>query len=125
MSGYYSKDAIIEFAYLRGTNVGYFAASVGILTAFMTAIYSWRLIFKTFHGKYNNVKLSKSDIHDSGFIIIIPLAILVLGSIFSGFIFKDFLIGENYLSFWMSSILIVHEFDHFKFQLLFCLSHLF
>ncbi len=112
LSGYYSKDAIIEFAYLRGTNVGYFAASVGILTAFMTAIYSWRLIFKTFHGKYNNVKLSKSDIHDSGFIIIIPLAILVLGSIFSGFIFKDFLIGENYLSFWMSSILIVHEFDH-------------
>ena len=35
LSGYYSKDAIIEFAYLRGTNVGYFAASVGILTAFM------------------------------------------------------------------------------------------
>ena len=55
LSGYYSKDAIIEFAYLRGSNVGYIcAAFVGIITAFLTAIYSWRLIFKTFHGKFNN-----------------------------------------------------------------------
>jgi len=46
LSGYYSKDAIIEFAYLKGNTVGYFACFVGILTALLTAIYSWRLIFK-------------------------------------------------------------------------------
>jgi len=59
LSGYYSKDAIIEFAYLKGTNIGYFAAGIGIITAVLTAIYSWRLIFKTFHGNFNNKSLSK------------------------------------------------------------------
>ena len=54
LSGFYSKDAIIEFAYLRGNSVGMYAAYVGIFTAFLTSIYSWRLIFKTFHGSYNN-----------------------------------------------------------------------
>ena len=48
LSGFYSKDAIIEFAYLKDTSVGYYASAVGIFTAFLTAIYSWRLFFKTF-----------------------------------------------------------------------------
>ena len=54
LSGFYSKDAIIEFAYLKGNTTGYYAAGIGIITAFLTSIYSWRLIFKTFHGDYNN-----------------------------------------------------------------------
>jgi NADH-quinone oxidoreductase subunit L len=48
LSGFYSKDAIIEFAYLRDNTTGYYAAGIGIFTAFLTSIYSWRLIFKTF-----------------------------------------------------------------------------
>ena len=111
LSGYYSKDAIIEFAYLKGTNIGYFATSVGIITAFLTAIYSWRLILKTFHGKFNNKSLSKSEIHESGMVIIFPLAILMLGSIFAGFLFKDFLIGYHYVDFWKDSILILQTFN--------------
>ncbi len=112
LSGYYSKDAIIEFAYLKNTNIGYIAAAVGIITAFLTAIYSWRLIFKTFHGKYNNKNLQKSEVHDSGLIITFPLLILVLGSIFVGFIFRDFLIGHDYINFWKDSILVLQKFDH-------------
>ena len=112
LSGYYSKDAIIEFAYLSGSNIGYIAAGVGILTAFLTAIYSWRLIFKTFHGKFNNQKVSQSDAHESEAIIIIPLACLVLGSIFAGFLFKDFLIGHNFMDFWKSSIFFLKDVDH-------------
>ncbi|SVB26920.1 uncharacterized protein METZ01_LOCUS179774, partial [marine metagenome] len=57
LSGFYSKDAIIEFAYLRGNSIGYYAATIGIFTALLTSIYSWRLIFKTFHGSYNSKKL--------------------------------------------------------------------
>ncbi len=112
LSGYYSKDAIIEFAYLSGTNIGYMAACVGIITAFITAIYSWRLIFKTFHGKFNNQKLSQSDIHDSETVILIPLACLVVGSIFVGFLFKDLLIGHEFKIFWKSSILFLRDIDH-------------
>mgnify|MGYP001449377062 CR=1 FL=1 len=112
LSGYYSKDAIIEFAYLSGTNVGYSAAAIGIFTAILTALYSWRLIFKTFHGKFNNQKLSKSEVHESEMVIIIPLAILVLGSILAGLLFKDFLIGKNFLDFWKNSIFFLNEIDH-------------
>ena len=112
LSGFYSKDAIIEFAYLSHTNVGYFATAIGIITALLTAIYSWRLIFKTFHGKFNNQNLSKSEIHESSLSITIPLGFLVIGSIFSGFLFKDFLIGHDYADFWGSSILLLKQFDH-------------
>src|SRR5262249_34846675 len=50
-AGYYSKDVIIESAYASGSDVGRFAFWMGIAAAFMTAFYSWRLLFLTFHGK--------------------------------------------------------------------------
>ncbi len=112
LSGYYSKDAIIEFAYLSGTKIGYLAAIIGIFTAFLTTIYSWRLIFKTFHGKFNNQKVSQSDIHDSEITILLPLVVLVLGSIFVGFLFQDLLIGHNFTNFWNNSILFLKEVNH-------------
>ena len=105
LSGFYSKDAIIEFAYLRGNTVGYYAAGVGILTALLTSIYSWRLIFKTFHGSYNNNKIKIEEIHESPIIMLLPLIVLAIGSIFVGFLFKDLFIGyggEN--NFWSESI---------------------
>ena len=108
LSGFYSKDAIIEFAYLRGNSIGYFAAAIGIITAFLTAIYSWRLIFKTFHGSYNNKNLSISNMHESPMVMIIPLIILAIGSIFSGFLFKDLFIGaESAANFWKNSIMFL------------------
>ena len=105
LSGFYSKDAIIEFAYLNGNGLGLLAAYVGIFTAFLTAIYSWRLIFKTFHGSYENKKLKIETMHESPYVMLIPLVILAIGSIFSGFLFKELFIGlnsDNY--FWMDSI---------------------
>ena len=105
LSGFYSKDAIIEFAYLRGNTVGYYAAGVGILTALLTSIYSWRLIFKTFHGDYNNKKTNIDEMHESPLVMLLPLFILAIGAIFAGFLFKDLFIGhsgEN--SFWGDSI---------------------
>ena len=105
LSGFYSKDAIIEFAYLRGNTVGYYAAGVGILTALLTSIYSWRLIFKTFHGTYNNKKLKIEEMHESPMVMLIPLIVLAIGAIFAGFLFKDLFIGhggENH--FWGESI---------------------
>ena len=48
LSGFYSKEAIIEFAFFKNTLLGNYAVSIGILTAFLTSIYSWRLFFITF-----------------------------------------------------------------------------
>ena len=105
LSGFYSKDAIIEFAYLKGNTTGYYAAGIGIFTAFLTSIYSWRLIFKTFHGQYNNKDVKIEETHESPLVMLIPLVILSIGAIFAGFLFKDLFIGhggEN--SFWAESI---------------------
>ena len=105
LSGFYSKDAIIEFAYLSGSSTGYFAAGIGIFTAFLTSIYSWRLLFKTFHGNYNNKSIDRSSMHESPLIMTIPLIILAIGAIFSGILFKDLFIGvEASENFWKDSI---------------------
>jgi len=111
LSGYYSKDAIIEFAYLKGTTLGYTAAGIGILTAFLTAIYSWRLIFKTFHGKYNNKNSTLSKIKDSSLIMLIPTSFLAIGAVFAGMIFKDIFIGNN-INFWNESIFFLKFIEH-------------
>jgi NADH-quinone oxidoreductase subunit L len=101
LSGFYSKDAIIEFAYLRDNTAGYYAAGIGIFTAFLTSIYSWRLIFKTFHGSYNNKSIKIEETHESPLIMLLPLIILSIGAIFAGFIFKELFFDTN---FWGNSI---------------------
>jgi NADH-quinone oxidoreductase subunit L len=101
LSGFYSKDAIIEFAYLRDNTTGYYAAGIGIFTAFLTSIYSWRLIFKTFHGSYNNKSIKIEETHESPLVMLLPLIILSIGSIFAGFIFKELFFDTN---FWGNSI---------------------
>ena len=105
LSGFYSKDAIIEFAYLRGNTTGYYAAGIGIFTAFLTSIYSWRLIFKTFHGEYNNKEIKIDETHESPIVMLIPLVLLSIGAIFAGFLFKELFIGYKGLNnFWRDSI---------------------
>ena len=110
LSGFYSKDAIIEFSYLKGSTIGYYAVLVGIITAVLTTIYSWRLILKTFHGKYNNKNNKISTIHESPKIMLIPAGILAAGAIFVGFIFKDIFIGNESSNFWNNSILFLYDF---------------
>ncbi|MDC0945635.1 NADH-quinone oxidoreductase subunit L [Candidatus Pelagibacter sp.] len=105
LSGFYSKDAIIEFAYLKGNTTGYYAAGIGIVTAFLTSIYSWRLIFKTFHGEYNNKNIKIEETHESPLIMLIPLVLLSVGAIFAGYTFKELFVGQGEASdFWESSI---------------------
>ena len=110
LSGYYSKDAIIEFAYLKGSTIGYYAAAVGVITAILTAIYSWRLIFKTFHGKYNNKENNLSSIHESPLIMLLPSCLLAIGAILTGVLFKEMFIGHDNSEFWSNSILFLGTF---------------
>ena len=107
LSGFYSKDAIIEFAYLKGTSVGYYASAIGIFTAFLTAIYSWRLFFKTFFGSYNNKSISIEKTHESPLVMIAPLIVLAIGAIFAGYFFKDLFLGND-TTYWGDSILFLN-----------------
>ena len=105
LSGFYSKDAIIEFAYLRGNTTGYYAAGIGIFTAFLTSVYSWRLIFKTFHGEYNNKNIKIEETHESPLVMLIPLFLLSIGAVFAGYIFKELFVGQSSANiFWQDSI---------------------
>jgi NADH-quinone oxidoreductase subunit L len=112
LSGFYSKDAIIEFAFFKSTSIGYYAMTIGIFTAFLTAIYSWRLFFITFHGNYKNKKMAIDKIHESPLIMLLPLIILALGALFAGYLFKEILIGHHYLDFWKNSIFFKKEIEH-------------
>ena len=112
LSGFYSKDAIIEFAYLKNSSLGNYAATVGIFTAFLTSIYSWRLFFKTFHGSYNNKKVLIDETHESPIIMLAPLFFLSIGAIFAGFYFKETFIGHHSNDFWQTSIFFLNEIEH-------------
>ena len=111
LSGFYSKDAIIEFAFFKGSNLGYLASVVAIFTALLTSVYSWRLIFKTFHGKYNNKKHTLSSIHESPLVMLIPSSLLAVGAILTGILFKNMFIG-NATEFWNNSILFLQVINH-------------
>ena len=112
LSGFYSKDAIIEFAYLKNSILGNYATVVGIFTAFLTSIYSWRLFFKTFHGTFKNKIVDFKELHESPLIMLFPLFLLSIGSLAAGFIFKETLIGNNSTNFWQSSIFFLEEIKH-------------
>ncbi len=112
LSGFYSKDAIIEFAYLSKSPLGNYAVFIGIFTALLTSIYSWRLFFKTFHGPYNNKSIAINDTHESPIIMLLPLLLLAIGAISAGYIFKETLIGHNSNEFWRSSIFFIEEIKH-------------
>ncbi len=115
LSGFYSKDAILEFTFMQGTNLGYLASFVGVITAILTSIYSWRLIFKVFHGEFNNKSLNIDTLHESPMVMLIPLFILSIGAIFSGYFFKEIFIGiSSSENFWKSSIFFLQplNFEH-------------
>ena len=110
LAGFYSKDAIIESAYFSKSLFAGYAFVIGLTTAFITSVYSWRLIFKTFHGKYNNA-MSFDKVHESGLVMIIPLIVLAIGAIFSGYVFHEIFIGEN-TKFWGKAIFFLKQTTH-------------
>jgi NADH-quinone oxidoreductase subunit L len=110
LAGFYSKDAIIESAYFSKSLFAGYAFVIGLTTAFITSIYSWRLIFKTFHGKYNNT-MSFEKVHESGLVMLIPLFMLAIGAIFSGYVFHGIFIGEN-TQFWGKAIFFLKQTAH-------------
>ncbi|RHY25270.1 hypothetical protein DYB32_008419 [Aphanomyces invadans] len=89
LTGFYSKDVILEIAYATFNEIGLFAYWLGTIGASFTAFYSTRLIFFTFLSETNAHKNIILNAHDAPFKMAIPLGILALGSIFIGYLTKD------------------------------------
>ena len=109
LSGYYSKESILENAFYTSNGIAYFAYLVGILTALLTAFYSWRLLFLTFHGENRSNKKTYDHAHESPLVMTAPLFILAIGSIFSGIFFADYFIGYYKKEFWDNAILLTES----------------
>ena len=108
-SGYYSKESILENAYFASSSMAQYAYIVGIITALLTAFYSWRLLFLTFHGKTRSSREVYNHAHESPMVMIFPLIILAIGSVFSGMILSDYFIGNKQEVFWHHAIVLSHD----------------
>jgi NADH-quinone oxidoreductase subunit L len=110
-AGYYSKDIILEAAFGAHSNVGLFAYWCGITAAFLTAFYSWRLIFMTFHGKPRADEKVMAHVHESPLIMTGPLYFLAAGALAAGVVFSNLFVGEHRFKFWGDSIFVLPEND--------------
>ena len=106
LTGFYSKDIILELAFSGYTFHSFFVFWIGVISAFFTSFYSIRLICFTFLIKYNGFKKSIENSHDASFIMIFVLLILSFCSIFFGFLFKDLFLGLG-TNFFNNSIFIL------------------
>ena len=126
LSGFFSKDAIIETAFAAGMNGVPFAQLAfwfGIVAALLTSFYSWRLIYMTFHGPRAEVHHDEAHAHDddhghdhhhgapheSPLVMLIPLGVLSVGAVFAGWHFYDAFVGHDYKAFWDGAIYTAKE----------------
>ena len=100
LTGFYSKDFILEYVYSSNVFLSFFLYWLGIVSAALTSFYSIKLLFLTFynvHNSYFNISYNRSTklivIHESKFLILTALIILFMGSVFIGYVFKDLFIG--------------------------------
>ena len=103
-AGYYSKDAIIAAAFASGTGVGMYGYVCTTLAAFLTAFYSWRLLFMTFHGRPRAEPHVLEHVHESPPVMIVPLLFLAAGAVTAGYLLDPVFIGPGWETFWNGSI---------------------
>lgn len=123
-AGYFSKDAIIGAAFASNRGGAYYGFVLTTLAAGLTSFYSWRLVFLTFfgaprwatagHGSGHDQPAEHHEAHghaghalephESPLVVLIPLGILALGSLFAGLVFAHDFIGEGYSEFWKSAL---------------------
>ena len=102
-AGYFSKDAIIEAAFVGKNPFAMYAFVMTAIAAALTAFYSWRLIYKTFHGDAH-VQRHLDAACESPPVVLIPLAALAIGSLAAGLAFKEFFVGHQVQEFFRESI---------------------
>ena len=114
-AGYFSKDAIIESAFVSHNPFALYGFLMTVIAAGLTSFYSWRLIFKTFHGEPHDQEHYEAA-HEAPLTMLIPIGILAVGSIFAGFPFKELFAGHAVGEFFRESLKmnphIIEEMHH-------------
>ena len=106
-AGFFSKDAILEEAFLSGDMFSQYAFWCGIAAAVLTSFYSWRLMFMTFEGPTRADKHTYDHAHDAPNTMRIPLYVLGVGAVLGGVMFYSSFIhqlGSPNKAFWNHAI---------------------
>ncbi len=111
-SGYFSKDLILSSSFNLIT-LGPLVYVILAIVSAMTAFYSFRLIFKVFHGNYNG-SYDYEKIHESGPFMLVPLLLLSVGAILTGFFLNDLLAGYNSKNFWNGIIFLSQDKQYYS-----------
>jgi NADH-quinone oxidoreductase subunit L len=106
-AGYYSKDLILEAAFAAHKPFAAYAFWLGIAAAVMTAFYSWRLLFMTFHGESRASEEVQHHVHESPKVMTIPLILLAVGAVLAGILGLPMV--DPSLAFWNGSIVELHH----------------
>jgi NADH-quinone oxidoreductase subunit L len=110
-AGYYSKDTLLEAAYANHTSFGFYAYWLGIIAATLTAFYSWRLLFMTFHQAPRADHHTMEHAHESPNVMLVPLYVLAFGAVVAGFIGFNVFVGEGRAEFWREALFVLPEHD--------------
>jgi NADH-quinone oxidoreductase subunit L len=102
-AGYFSKDAIIESAYVAHNPFAFYGFAMTVIAAGLTSFYSWRLIFKTFHGEPHDQQHYEAA-HEAPMWMLVPIGILAAGSILAGYPFKEVFAGHGVEEFFRESL---------------------
>jgi NADH-quinone oxidoreductase subunit L len=106
-AGFFSKDIVLEAAYAAHGAVGGYAFWLGAAAALMTAFYSWRLLFMTFHGAPRADERVMAHVHESPKMMILPLFVLAAGAVAAGWLGSGMVDPDS--DFWGASIVVLGD----------------
>jgi NADH-quinone oxidoreductase subunit L len=105
-AGYWSKDAILEAAFASGSIAGLYGFACGTAAALLTAFYSWRVLFMTFHKQNRADHHVQEHIHESPWVMLGPLVVLALGATIAGWAFHNIMLGGAWDQYWRHAVVI-------------------
>jgi len=106
LAGFFSKDEILLMAFNSELASGKFAWAIGTLVAFMTAFYSFRLLFLIFHGEFRGTEEQRHHLHESPAVVTIPLILLAIGAVTAGWLgIPTILGGDNHWAHFLTPVL--------------------
>jgi NADH-quinone oxidoreductase subunit L len=106
-AGFYSKDIMVESAWAAHSGVGQYAFWLGVAAALLTAFYSWRLLLMTFHGEPRADHHTMEHVHESPWVMLVPLFVLAIGATFGGILFYNLFVGHHMAEFWRDSLTVL------------------